>query len=156
MGRARRSAKGKAGVNDLWAEAPLETLLREVGLNPFQEDKLAAYLREEASKVTEAMRQGGHVPASPWPIVRQVTELYRHQLVADFQEAQQRLREALERMAERPTDWREQPGYDPGAFRERPMRWPGPARGEVRKLVRAIVAQDYCLELITQFEAEMG
>jgi hypothetical protein len=143
-------------VNDLWAEAPLETLLHEVGLNPFQEDKLAAYIREQAAKVTEAMRQGGHAPESPWPAVRQLTEEYRHQLVTDFQEAQQRLREALERIEGMPPDWREQPGYDPGAFRARPMRWPGPARGGVRKLVRAIVAQDYCLALITEFEEEMG
>jgi hypothetical protein len=59
-------------------------------------------------------------------------------------------------MAGMPTDWREQPGYEPGAFRKRPMRWPGLARGEVQNLVQGIVALDYCLALTTQFEAEMG
>jgi hypothetical protein len=89
-------------------------------------------------------------------VLRQITEQERRQMVTDFLEAQQRLREVIERSGEMPKDYRAQPGYVPGAFRERPMRYPGPAEHEVRNLVQGIVALDYRLGLIAQFEAEGG
>ena len=136
-------------MSDSWAEESLEDLLREVDLNPFQEERIAADLRQQASDLGTAMLRGGHVPESPWPTLRQLTANHRCQLVADLREAQQRLREANERAAAagKPND------RQPGAFRERPIRWPGPARGEVQKLVQGIVALDYRLALITRFEA---
>jgi hypothetical protein len=142
-----------------WAEAPPEDLVTLVELNPFQEDKLEEELRQEAEQVTKAMLEAGQVPGSPWIVLRALLEQQRRQLVSDLLEAQQRLREALARTTEDPATWpaeMQRLAKEPGAFRERPYYWPGPAQGRVRDLVRWIVVTDFSLQFIAAEEAREG
>jgi hypothetical protein len=139
-------------VDDYWAKAPLEELLAgSSSLNPFQRDALAVEVRQDAELVTRLMLEEGEVPASPWPIIRSRTEQRRRGLVADFSEAQHRLRVALQRAREDPATWpaeMQELAKTPGAFRKRLELWPGPARGRVQDLVQGIAGLDYTLRLI--------